>query len=124
MSKCETQAHEATASTHVAGSRRVGSSFAEGTAEWCASPKCPLPAEDQRHLCELDFERSAVLLAPGCYLNHSCDPNAMRHGVNVFAWHAIEPGEEITIDYCLNAFDDDCTWICLCGGASCSGVVL
>jgi len=83
-----------------------------------------LPAEAQRHLCELDFERSAVLLAPGWYLNHSCEPNAIRHGVNVFAWDAIEPDEEITIDYRLNAFDDDCTWICLCGAASCTGVVV
>ena len=45
-----------------------------------------LTPEDQRHLCELDYARSAVLLAPGCYLNHSCEPNAMRSGVKVFAW--------------------------------------
>ena len=46
-----------------------------------------------------------MLAPPGCYLNHSCDPNAMRHGVKVFAWRAIAAGEEITIDYRLNAFD-------------------
>jgi hypothetical protein len=45
-----------------------------------------LPEEDRRHLSELDYDRSAVLLPPGCYLNHSCEPNAMRKGVNVFAW--------------------------------------
>ena len=45
-----------------------------------------LSAEDRRHLTELDFDRNAVLLPPGCYLNHSCDPNAMRSGVRVFAW--------------------------------------
>jgi hypothetical protein len=45
-----------------------------------------LSPEDRRHLCELDYSTSAVLLAPGCYLNHSCDPNAMRSGVKVFAW--------------------------------------
>ncbi len=27
------------------------------------------------HLCELAFDRFAVLAAPGCYLNHSCDLN-------------------------------------------------
>src|SRR5439155_4819 len=59
---------------------------------------------ERRHLCELDFETSAILLPPGCYLNHSCDPNAMRSGVKVFAWRSIRPGEEITIDYRLNAF--------------------
>ena len=82
-----------------------------------------LSEEDQRHLCELDWQRSAVLLAPGCYLNHACDPNAMRSGTRVFAWKDIRQGEEITIDYRLNAFSDD-RWNCACGSASCPGFVV
>lgn len=82
-----------------------------------------LSAEDQRHICELDWERSAVLASPGCYLNHSCEPNAMRSGVRVFAWHEIAAGEEITIDYRLNAFDE-VEWPCECGAASCTGTVV
>jgi len=82
-----------------------------------------LPEEDQRHLCELDWERSAVLLAPGCYLNHSCDPNAMRKGTYVYAWQAIRAGEEITIDYRLNAFTGE-RWDCACRSASCQGWVV
>ena len=78
---------------------------------------------EQMHLCELGFDRFAVLAPPGCYLNHSCDPNAMRHGVNVFAWRPIGAGEEITIDYRLNAFDGD-SWPCDCGSGNCSGVVV
>ena len=81
-----------------------------------------LSAEDRRHLCELDFDRSAVLLPPGCYLNHSCDANAMRSGVKVFAWRAIRRGEEITIDYRLNAFGNHRSR-CLCGSRKCSGMV-
>ncbi len=83
-----------------------------------------LSADDQRHLCELDFERSAVLAPPGCYLNHSCEPNAMRSGVKVFARREIEPGDEITIDYRINAFDEESRWPCLCGAPSCSGEVV
>jgi SET domain-containing protein len=75
------------------------------------------------HLCELGFDRFAVLAPPGCYLNHSCDPNAMRHGVKVFAWRPIEKGEEITIDYRLNAFDGS-PWPCECGAQSCTGTVV
>lgn len=82
-----------------------------------------LAPEDQRHLCELDWEASAVLLPPGCYLNHSCDPNAMRHGVNVYAWKAIRRGEEIMIDYRLNAFGDE-RWNCSCGSANCTGSLI
>jgi uncharacterized protein len=81
-----------------------------------------LSADDQRHLCELDWEHSAVLLPPGCYLNHACDPNAMRKGVTVFAWKPILAGEEITIDYRLNAFTGE-EWTCVCGSANCQGTV-
>jgi SET domain-containing protein len=78
---------------------------------------------DRAHLCELGFDRFAVLAPPGCYLNHSCDPNAMRHGVKVFAWRRIEEGEEITIDYRLNAFDGS-SWPCDYGSACCTGTVV
>jgi SET domain-containing protein len=81
------------------------------------------PAWDRIHLCELGFDRFGVLAPPGCYLNHSCDPNAMRHGVVVFAWRPIEAGEEVTIDYRLNAFDGD-SWPCGCGAATCTGTVV
>jgi SET domain-containing protein len=81
-----------------------------------------LSADDQRHLCELDWERSAVLLSPGCYLNHACDPNAMRKGVKVFAWKPIHASEEVTIDYRLNAFTSE-QWECVCGSANCQGAV-
>ncbi|MFN8639834.1 MAG: SET domain-containing protein-lysine N-methyltransferase [Dehalococcoidia bacterium] len=80
-----------------------------------------LSDDERRHLCELDWNHSAVLFPPGCYLNHSCEPNAMRSGVKVFAWRDVEAGEEITIDYRLNAFDDTERWPCLCG--HCAGTV-
>ncbi|MBA4179454.1 MAG: hypothetical protein C0506_02600 [Anaerolinea sp.] len=82
-----------------------------------------LSEDERRHLCELDFETSAVLLPPGCYLNHSCEPNAMRSGVKVFAWRPIAAGDEVTIDYRLNAFDDGDRWPCACGSTSCPGEV-
>jgi hypothetical protein len=82
-----------------------------------------LSPEDQMHLCELDWDRFAVLGPPGCYLNHSCDPSAMRSGVKVFAWKPIRAGDEITIDYRLNAFDGN-SWPCACGTAACSGTVV
>jgi SET domain-containing protein len=82
-----------------------------------------LSRADRRHLCELDRDRSAVLLPPGCFLNHSCEPNAMRSGVKVFAWHPIRRGDEITIDYRLNAYDGKRS-SCACGSARCTGTVI
>ena len=82
-----------------------------------------LTREERRHLCELDYARSAVLLAPGCYLNHSCEPNAMRTGVKVFAWRRIRAGDEITIDYRLNAFGSHRSK-CFCDSPSCTGEIV
>ena len=82
-----------------------------------------LTETDRLHLCELDWATSAVLLPPGCYLNHSCDPNAIRSGVNVYAWKDIGAGEEVTIDYRLNAFDGE-RWECDCGSTNCLGYVI
>jgi hypothetical protein len=82
-----------------------------------------LSPEDRMHLCELEWDRFAVLAPPGCYLNHSCDPNAMRSGVKVFAWKPIAAGDEITIDYRLNAFDGS-SWPCDCRASACTGTVV
>jgi hypothetical protein len=104
--------------------KRDGFLFRRRHGRVIANREIPALSEDeQRHLCELDWETSAILLPPGCYLNHSCDPNAMRRGVNVFAWRDIQQGEEITIDYRLNAFGED-RWDCACGSAGCRGYVV
>jgi hypothetical protein len=81
-----------------------------------------LTPDEIMHLCELDWDRYAVLLPPGAYLNHSCDPNAMRRGVKVFAWRPIRAGAEIVIDYRLNATGGE-RWSCECGSVSCLGYV-
>ena len=73
-----------------------------------------LSTVDQMHLCELDADTSAIIQPPGCFLNHCCRPNAMRSGVKVFAWSSISMGEEVTIDYRLNATGED-LWECSCG---------
>jgi SET domain-containing protein len=79
-----------------------------------------LSADDQRHLDEIDAHTSEVLTSPGCYFNHACEPNAMPHGMDLYAWRDIEAGEEITVDYRLSAITDN-RWDCACGAASCAG---
>ena len=81
-----------------------------------------LSDDDRMHLCELDWTTFAILRPPGAYLNHSCDPNAMRSGVKVFAWRPIRADDEIVIDYRLNATGGE-RWACECGSKSCLGYV-
>jgi len=47
----------------------------------------------------------------------------MRSGVKVFAWRRIRRGDEITIDYRLNAFGGE-HWSCTCNSAKCTGTVI
>ena len=92
-----------------------------------------LPEEDQRHLCELDWQTSAILLAPGCYLNHSCDPNCeaviTRGHIWLEAIRAIPAGTELVYDY---QYEDDADYTeedlrfyaCKCGAPNCRGTIV
>ena len=58
---------------------------------------------EREHLGELTEDTYQVLPPARCYLNHSCVPNAVSSSDTVLAWRDIAEGEEITIDYRLNA---------------------
>ena len=68
----------------------------------------------------IDFSRSAD---PMRYTNHSCKPNAqlvIRNGrVEFYALRAIEPGEEITVDY--GETHHEGRLACRCGAPRCRG---
>ena len=65
-----------------------------------------LTAWEREHLGELTAETYQVLPEPRCYLNHACAPNAVSTPDAVYAQRDIAVGEEITVDYRLNAHDD------------------
>jgi len=62
--------------------------------------------------------------SPERYINHSCDPNCYVYSANrqrfVLARHDVAAGEEILVDYSLNAVDGD-VWDCCCGAPCCRG---
>lgn len=61
---------------------------------------------------------------PGDFINHSCDPNAGLDGqIAILAMRAIQPGEEVTIDYAMCDGDPKDSFECLCGSAKCRRVV-
>lgn len=76
---------------------------------------------EREHLSEFGIGLWRVLPVPRCYLNHSCDPNAMgTEGDAILALRDIARDEEITIDYRWNSYDDGTgVWVmeCLCDPA-------
>lgn len=52
-------------------------------------------------------------------LNHSCDPTAWLDGLDLVARRAIEPGEEITIDYATFMDERMRAFPCNCGSPAC-----
>jgi uncharacterized protein len=76
-----------------------------------------LTAWEHDHLGEINVGVWQVLPEPVCYLNHACEPNAIHTSSEVRARRAIAAGEEITVDYRLNAYDDGDVWrmTCECG---------
>ncbi len=73
-----------------------------------------LTSWEGEHLGELTRDTYQVLPPPRCYLNHACDANAVSDAETVYARRDIAAGEEITIDYRVNAYDDGGIWTMLC----------
>lgn len=69
---------------------------------------------EREHLGELTAETYQVLRPPRCHLNHSCSPSAVSTHDTDCAWRDISAGEEMTLDYRLNANDDGDVWETIC----------
>jgi len=59
------------------------------------------------------------------FINHSCDPNCESDEIDGRLWivalRDIQPGEELTYDYCLYDGDDESP--CACGAKACRGTL-
>ena len=57
------------------------------------------------------------------FLNHSCDPNTVVRGRELFALRAIGPWEELTYHYATTEFDMAEPFPCRCGSPACLGEI-
>ncbi|NDC53297.1 MAG: SET domain-containing protein [Planctomycetia bacterium] len=121
-------------STHVGqgvfAARRLRAGVVIGEIEGDVLDRHP---DDPSYCMELPSGRVLEPAAPLRFLNHSCDPNC-----ELFYWshddqslqedrlwlqttRAVEPGEELSIDYCWPA---DAAIPCRCGTAACRGWIV
>ncbi|MBU6427320.1 SET domain-containing protein-lysine N-methyltransferase [Patescibacteria group bacterium] len=89
-------------------------SFAEAASK--GEKECyPLQIDDNKYI-DLD--------PPGCFANHSCEPNAgIRADLELVALTDIPAGTEIRYDYSTTMDEDYFTMPCRCGSESCRGKV-
>lgn len=57
------------------------------------------------------------------FMNHSCNPNAVVRGRDVFSRHAIAPWTSVTFNYNTTEWDMAEPFTCCCGAAECLGVI-
>jgi uncharacterized protein len=60
---------------------------------------------------------------PARFVNHSCNPNARGTETHDVAIRAIEPGEEMTVDYVAEQIPG-LRLVCNCGAPNCRGFVV
>lgn len=84
-----------------------------------------LPRLTQQHSVQVEdglYLASVIPNDESDYINHSCEPNAGLQGQIVLAaMRAIQPGEEVCIDYAMcdsSAYDE---FECQCGATDCRG---
>jgi SET domain-containing protein len=87
----------------------------------------PLRPEDGEFAIHRDFLPDgtvALMCSPERHINHSCEPNSYIYSANrkrfLLAMREIGAGEEIFMDYALNAADGD-EWECRCNVPTCRG---
>jgi hypothetical protein len=88
-------------------------------------PLRPNAGELERHRDFLPDGTVVLMQSPERYINHSCDPNCFVYSAHrsrfLLARRDLAAGEEILIDYALNAVDGD-VWECHCGAPNCRGL--
>jgi uncharacterized protein len=80
--------------------------------------------EKQCYPLQIAHNKYVDLIEPGCYANHSCDPNAgIRDDIDLVAIADISPNAEIRYDYSTTMDEDFFTMPCRCGSSICRGIV-
>ena len=82
----------------------------------------PVPAGEEHYCDFLGGGQVIWMQVPERHINHSCEPNVFVDSENgirrVVAMREVQPGDEITYDYCINGFGD-VVWQCHCGSQRC-----
>jgi hypothetical protein len=80
--------------------------------------------DNEGNALQIGPELYVDLQPPSVFANHSCNPNAcVQNDVRAFALRDMAAGEEVRYDYSTTMSERRWSMNCLCGAASCRGVV-
>jgi len=74
------------------------------------------------YLDQIGENKYEIIESPGCYANHSCEPNTEEKNRVGYTLMDIKKGEEITIDYDNVAYLEK-PFKCRCGSKNCRGLI-
>lgn len=77
---------------------------------------------EKQHLDKTGKDKFEIIELPGCFVNHSCNPNVYEKERIGYALRNIKKGEELTINYDKIAYIEK-TFRCKCGAKDCRKVV-
>lgn len=75
--------------------------------------------DEECYTLQVDQDHYMDLEPPGCFVNHSCDPNACVRAMRLVALREIPSGTEIRYDYSTTMDEDWWTMQCRCGSRLC-----
>jgi SET domain-containing protein len=85
-----------------------------------------LPDYQKRQSAQVEenFYLVSTKPGPGDFINHCCDPNAGLDGqIAIRAMRAIQPGEEVCIDYAMCDSTPGEDFTCACGASNCRHLI-
>ncbi len=77
---------------------------------------------EKQHLDKIGKDKFEIIEPPGCFINHSCNPNIYEEKRIGCALRNIKKGEELTIDYGKIAYIEK-PFRCKCGSRNCRKIV-
>jgi len=81
-----------------------------------------LPKSAQLHLDRVSRNCYEIIQPPGCFINHSCEPNTGERAHAGYALRDIGKGKELTMDYRRIAFPEG-PFRCHCESKKCVKVI-
>ena len=81
-----------------------------------------LSGEEKMHLDWVGDNKFEIISAPGCFVNHSCDPNIEERDRVGYALRDIKAEEELMIDYDQVSYLES-PFACSCGAPNCRKII-